>query len=300
MTENRPIGYWLKHLHNLLEGQFEATLGDLQLGRREWQVLHALADGPRTAGALREALAPFAGAEGPEVDSALAGLRARGWLRAEEPDIGLTEAGQTGHDLAAARVGETRKALLNGLTGEQYAETVRVLSVMAANVEAQLVARPVVVDDGVEVPVPGEGEQWTAGAVILDGCGRAFAQRRSSDRRLFPGAWDIVGGHVEPGETLLHALAREVHEETDWRLRRVRRCLGVSTWEGDDGAGLRHEADFLVEVDGDLSRPALEWDRHTAFDWFGPDDLPRLKEHLSPGQYLIHDLLSRVVGETTR
>ncbi len=157
--------------------------------------------------------------------------------------------------------------------------------------------QPVVVDDCVELPVPQDGEVWTAGAVILNGRGAAFAQRRSPGRRLFPGAWDIVGGHVEPAETLLQALAREVTEETGWRLRRVRRCLGVSTWEGDDGKGVRHEADFLVEVEGDLSRPALEWDRHTGFHWFVPEDLPRLKENLSPGQYLIHDLLSRAVRE---
>jgi 8-oxo-dGTP diphosphatase len=160
-------------------------------------------------------------------------------------------------------------------------------------------ARPVVVDDGVELPVPGVGEQWTAGAVILNDRGRAFAQRRSPDRRLFPGAWDIVGGHVEPGETPLRALAREVHEETGWRLTRVRRCLGITLWEGDDGQGVRHEADFLVEVHGDLSRPTLEWSKHTTFAWFGPDELPRLKEGLSPGQYLIHDLVSRAVGHGT-
>jgi hypothetical protein len=140
MTTNRPIGYWLRHLHNLLEEQFAATLSDLELGRREWQVLHTLADGPRTAEALREALASFAGEGGPDVDGVLAGLRARGWVRIEDPGVGLTEAGRSGHDEAATRVGENRKALLNGLTGEQYTETVRVLSVMAANVEAQFAA----------------------------------------------------------------------------------------------------------------------------------------------------------------
>ncbi|WPO69906.1 NUDIX hydrolase [Streptomyces sp. KN37] len=48
-------------------------------------------------------------------------------------------------------------------------------------------------------------------------------------RRLFPDCWDIVGGHVEPGESLLDTLAREVAEETGRHLRRVRRHLGTST-----------------------------------------------------------------------
>ncbi|MEE4425378.1 NUDIX hydrolase [Streptomyces bugieae] len=153
----------------------------------------------------------------------------------------------------------------------------------------------VIVDPGVDVPVPARGEVWAVGAVILNQRGEAFAQRRSADRRLFPGAWDIVGGHVEPGETLLEALAREVTEETGWRLCRVRTLLGVTAWIGDDGGGLRHEADYLVEVDGDLDRPALEWSKHSAYDWFGPADLHRLTENRSPGELLIHDLIARVV-----
>ncbi|MFJ9683695.1 NUDIX hydrolase [Streptomyces sp. NPDC101194] len=90
---------------------------------------------------------------------------------------------------------------------------------------------------------------------------------------------------------MLDTLAREVEEETGWRLRHVRRLLGITTWTGDDGAGERHEADYLVEVDDDLDHPALEWSKHTAYDWFGPCDLPRLKENRAPGEYLIHDLI---------
>ncbi|WP_023590307.1 NUDIX hydrolase [Streptomyces thermolilacinus] len=149
-------------------------------------------------------------------------------------------------------------------------------------------------DAGVEVPGFRDGETWTVGAVILDGQGRAFAQRRGPHRKLFPDCWDIVGGHVEPGESLLEALVREVAEETGWRARRVRRLLGVSTWTGGDGV-TRQEADYLVEVDGDLTAPALEWPEHTAYAWFGPDDLPLLKENRQPGEYLIHDLIARAL-----
>lgn len=152
------------------------------------------------------------------------------------------------------------------------------------------------VNQDVEVPVPAPGELWTVGAVILNATGQAFAQKRSPDRRLFPDAWDIVGGHVETGESLLDALAREVDEETGWRLRRVSRFLGSSVWSGDDGAGLRHEADYLIEVDGDLDHPVLEWAKHSTYGWFGPgDDLARLKENCPPGEFLIHDLIAGAV-----
>ncbi|MFJ3037129.1 NUDIX domain-containing protein [Streptomyces tendae] len=98
-------------------------------------------------------------------------------------------------------------------------------------------------------------------------------------------------------QALLEALAREVEEETGWRLTRVRRFLGTTTWTGDDGGGLRHEADYLVEVDGDLDHPMLEWSKHSAYDWFGPDNLARLKENCGPGEFMIHDLIARAVAE---
>ncbi|WP_037896079.1 NUDIX hydrolase [Streptomyces sp. NRRL S-920] len=147
------------------------------------------------------------------------------------------------------------------------------------------------------MPVPASGETWTVGAVILNERGEAFAQKRGPDRRLFPDSWDIVGGHVEPGEALLDALAREIEEETGWRLRHVRRFLGVAEWTGDDGGGVRREADYVVEVEGDLSRPALEWSKHSAYGWFGPGQLQRLKENRSPGEFLIHDLVSRALQD---
>ncbi|MGY4926671.1 NUDIX hydrolase [Streptomyces sp. 900105755] len=153
------------------------------------------------------------------------------------------------------------------------------------------------VDRGVEIPVPAGGEVWAAGAVILNRDGHAFAQKRSPDRRLFPDCWDIVGGHVEPGESLLDTLVREVDEETGWRVRRVRRLLRIATWTGDDGDGTRREADYLVEVDGDLDNPALEWSKHTAYGWFGPEDLHRLKENRAPGEYLIHDLIAKALQD---
>lgn len=63
-----------------------------------------------------------------------------------------------------------------------------------------------------------EGRECVVGAVILNEQGRAFLQKRSSERRLFPNCWDIIGGHVEPGETFYEGLRREIQEETGWNL----------------------------------------------------------------------------------
>lgn len=151
----------------------------------------------------------------------------------------------------------------------------------------------VVIKPGVRFPEMSSGQQWVVGAVILDVRGRAFVQFRGPQRRSFPNTWDIVGGHVEHGETVFRALCREVTEETGWAPRRVVRDLG--TWQWMDDGVVRHQADFVVEVDGDLDRPALEWHKHPRFTWVGADDLPLLLENLSPSDTKIHDIVARAL-----
>ncbi|WP_422745609.1 hypothetical protein ACN27B_15320 [Micromonospora sp. WMMD754] len=141
---DKPIGYWLKHLHNLIEEQFDATLGDLGLDRRQWQILNVLSGAARSRGEIEQALAPFWPDGVPRLEAALDGadgLVARGWAGYDGDTFSLTEEGARHTATAAERVGETRRLLLRGLTPEQYAETVRTLSVMAGNLEAALARR---------------------------------------------------------------------------------------------------------------------------------------------------------------
>jgi 8-oxo-dGTP diphosphatase len=131
------------------------------------------------------------------------------------------------------------------------------------------------------------------GAIIVAE-GRAFVHRRADDRVLFPGCWDIPGGHVEVGETPLEALAREVYEETGWRVKKVIADLGEWVWTGNDGID-RREIDYLIEVDGDLSAPRLEDQKHVDYAWVGLDDLDRLMVNTTSEQTLARDLLARAL-----
>jgi 8-oxo-dGTP pyrophosphatase MutT (NUDIX family) len=87
---------------------------------------------------------------------------------------------------------------------------------------------------------------------------------------------------LEPGETLLDALRREIHEETGWRLRGEPRLIHVEDWETRDGSGVadrRREFDFLVQVEGDLARPVLERPKQVEYRWITARELALLDEN---------------------
>lgn len=129
------------------------------------------------------------------------------------------------------------------------------------------------------------------GALIRDRRNRVFAHRRSPTRRLLPGTWDVVGGHVEPGETPEQALARELEEETGWRLSQIEARLTDWEWEHDGVA--RQEFDYLVEVDGDLAAPRLEAGKHDAFDWVSPGNLDLMMAGRTDGDRRLRDIVAR-------
>lgn len=129
------------------------------------------------------------------------------------------------------------------------------------------------------------------GALVVDDDGLIFVQRRSPTRRLFPSSWDIVGGHVESGETLESALAREIREETGWSLFQILGTVGEYAYTGNDGVP-RIETDFLVRVEGDLSRPQLEAGKHLEPRWLHEWETPLLDD--PPG---VNDNLIRRIVE---
>jgi RimJ/RimL family protein N-acetyltransferase len=131
------------------------------------------------------------------------------------------------------------------------------------------------------------------GALIKDARDRVYVHRRTETRKLLPGTWDIVGGHVEPGETRQEALARELKEETGWELRRIETVL--SEWDWEDGGVTRHETDYLVEVDGDLDDPCLEEGKHDAWAWVGQEELALLMVGRADGDRRLRDLVARAV-----
>jgi DNA-binding MarR family transcriptional regulator len=131
----RPIGYWLKTLDRLIDGQFESRLGDAGLSRRQWQVLNLLYDGARSMPELQDELEPFLHDAPDELDDAVTGLLSRGWADAQNAVISLNQTGEAQFGLVTANIAELRQDLAAGISPEEYRATVDVLVRMVANLE---------------------------------------------------------------------------------------------------------------------------------------------------------------------
>src|SRR5207302_7439071 len=115
------------------------------------------------------------------------------------------------------------------------------------------------------------GRRCVVGALVRDARARVFVHRRGPNRVWLPNGWDVLGGHVEAGESLLEALAREITEESGWHMIGTPRLLFTADWESnEDGIpNRRREFDFLVEVQGDVAHPRPERPQHTEYRRIG-------------------------------
>ncbi|WP_040692960.1 hypothetical protein [Nocardia vinacea] len=139
MAEKRMIGYLLKELDRLINERFEEDLAAGGLSRRHWQMVHSLADGARPAAEVRDGLAPFWEHDG-EWEAELTGLVNRGLIVDNAGTLELTDAGRSVHDQAFVRIGKRRRAMVEGIADERYAETIRTLEQMVANMSGAQVA----------------------------------------------------------------------------------------------------------------------------------------------------------------
>src|SRR5262249_62113025 len=99
-------------------------------------------------------------------------------------------------------------------------------------------------------------EPTCVGALIRNDRGRVFVQRRSVTRRVLPGIWDIVGGHIEAGGKTEKGLARGIKEKRGWGVDQI--GGQNADWGGGQDGVVCREVDYLVSVCGGLCSPSVK------------------------------------------
>lgn len=118
-----------------------------------------------------------------------------------------------------------------------------------------------------------------AGGILVQG-GTLLLGRRALHKRICPGLWDIIGGHVEAGESAERALMRELREEIGVVPVEMSRIGAVPFVDGTDAYSLH-----VFRVDAWTGEPVLADDEHTELRWFTVAAASALPD-LAAGEYV--------------
>jgi 8-oxo-dGTP diphosphatase len=112
--------------------------------------------------------------------------------------------------------------------------------------------------------------------------GLIFIVRRASHKRWYPDRWDVIGGHVEKGESVEEALIRECVEEVGLTPTQYASLAQLPEPE-ETGHKRAHYHVYLITewMGGD---PKLLGDEHTEMRWVAPSEAAALPD-LSHPQY---------------
>lgn len=88
------------------------------------------------------------------------------------------------------------------------------------------------------------------------------------------GRWDIVGGRINPGSTLLENLKREIKEETGLRLVGVPRLIAAQ----DILRNLNHHVVRLTYTGMAMGKVRLDKQENDEYKWFMQEELGKLED----------------------
>ncbi|WP_066711069.1 NUDIX hydrolase [Sphingomonas adhaesiva] len=117
------------------------------------------------------------------------------------------------------------------------------------------------------------GAAVAVGAIIARD-GRLLLGLRSPYRRRCPGRWDLPGGHVEDGETVVEAARRELMEEIGIIAERIGLLVTLNLLD----VGGRPMLLSIMRVAEWRGSPTLRDHEHVALGWFTPDAAAELPD----------------------
>ena len=109
--------------------------------------------------------------------------------------------------------------------------------------------------------------------LIHDEQGRIFIARRAATKAVLPEQFEVIGGHVEPGETLEDGLKREIMEEIGCSVK-VGQVVHAFTYQSENV--FKVEIAYLCTLDVG-HRPTLRPDDHSESRWIESGEIDILQ-----------------------
>ena len=127
--------------------------------------------------------------------------------------------------------------------------------------------------------------RYVVGAIILKNDKVLLLERPKDD--FMGGIYELPSGKVEDGESLNIALYREVEEETDLRIREIKKYLGHFDYESKSGKKTR-QFNFAVTVEEPVEVRLTE---HEDYVWVEKNQLH---------EYLVTDSVKQILDSIWR
>jgi 8-oxo-dGTP pyrophosphatase MutT (NUDIX family) len=119
----------------------------------------------------------------------------------------------------------------------------------------------------------------TVRALLVNADGKILVLRRSLDDEDVPGRVDFPGGGIEPGESYIEAIAREIEEESGLHVLDDGLRLAYSFTRYDEVShSIVHRLLYTAHVTDETVQLSHE---HDAFWWHTPDEVVRLFSDIS-------------------
>ena len=133
-TQERPIGFWLKLVDQLVDEQYGASFEEHGVTRRQWQMMNMLTSGPTSEKELSDKLRPFFPAVEPGTSKELIDeLVESNWVAVQDGQYTLTELGSHSLENLRGAVERIREQVTAEVSEEEYEALVGVLQRMASN-----------------------------------------------------------------------------------------------------------------------------------------------------------------------
>jgi len=130
---------------------------------------------------------------------------------------------------------------------------------------------------------------------LIERDGKLFVAKRADTKASWPGRYEIVGGHVDPGESLEEALRRELREEIGVEVE-IGRIVDAFTYHSGDENVFKVEICYLCHLPKGIE-PTLNPEDHSEARWITEEELP-LTEKEDEETEAIRKAFNILKGET--